>query len=277
MDVGYYRRIYGNFTVIDNPETVAADYTQYAVTVPTDSRLPTSGQQLTSVEVNPVLRNGNAFNTVTNYVTFTDNFARRTEHFNGVDVALNWRGAGSFTTSGGVAIGRTSQDTCDLQAALPEIATVPVGGGVTPLELCNTAANWAPNYKMIAVYEIPWQAIRVSSSFLSLPGPSVLANVIYSVADVTAALGRAPSGGGSRAINVIDTGTRLGDRRNQLDLRFSRIFRFGGATLDANFDVYNVTNTDAVLGQSATYGTTWLQPTTVLQPRIFKFGVRYDF
>jgi hypothetical protein len=130
---------------------------------------------------------------------------------------------------------------------------------------------------MIAVYTIPWQDIRLSSSFLSLPGPSVQAGVIYSVADVTAALGRAPSGGGSRTITVIDSGTLLGDRRNQLDLRFSKIFQFAGATLDANFDVYNVTNTDAVLGQSATYGTTWLQPTTVLQPRIFKFGVRYDF
>jgi hypothetical protein len=114
---------------------------------------------------------------------------------------------------------------------------------------------------MIAVYEIPWQAIRVSSSFLSLPGPSVQANVIYSVADVMAALVRAPSGGGSRTIGVIDSDTLLGDRRNQVDLRFSKIFRVGGATLDANFDIDNVTNTDAVLGQSATYGTTWLQPT----------------
>ena len=245
--------------------------------VPADSRLPTSGQQLTSVEVNPVLRNGRAFNTVTNYVTFTDNFAKRTEHFNGVDVALNWRGAGSFTTSGGVSIGRTSNNTCDLQKELPETATVLVGGGATPIEMCDTTASWAPNYKMIAVYTIPWQDIRLSSSFLSLPGPNVQAGVIYSVADVTAALGRAPSGGGSRTINVIDGGTLLGDRRNQLDLRFSKIFQFAGATLDANFDVYNITNTDAVLGQSATYGTTWLQPTTVLQPRIFKFGVRYDF
>ena len=79
------------------------------------------------------------------------------------------------------------------------------------------------------------------------------AGVIYSVADATAALGRAPSGGGSRTINVIDSGTLLGDRRNQLDLRFSKIFRFAGATLDANFDIYNITNTDAVLGQSCYY------------------------
>ena len=277
LDVGYFRRIYGNFTVTDSPETVAADYRQFAVTVPTDERLPTSGQQVTSVDINPVLQNGKAFNTVTNYITFTDNFAKRTEHFNGADIAVNWRGTGDLTASGGVALGRTSSDTCALQEALPELALVQTGGAMTPIEMCHTTAAWAPNYKMIAVYTIPWQDIRLSSSFLSLPGPSVLANVIYSTDQVTAALGRPPSGGGSRTVGVIDSGTVLGDRRNQLDLRFSKIFRFGGATLDANFDIYNVTNTDAVLGQSATYGTTWLQPTTVLQPRIFKFGVRFDF
>jgi hypothetical protein len=277
VDVGYYRRIYGNFTVTDNPETVAADYTQYQVTVPTDSRLPRSGERLTVVDVNPVLRNGRAFNTVTNYETAAEHFGTRTEHFNGVDAALNWRAGESFRLHGGVSIGRTSTNTCDLQQTLPEVSTVPVGGGIVPVEMCDNTTNWAPNYKMDGVYNLPWQDIRVSASVLSLPGPGMQANVIYSVADVTAALGRAPSGGGTRTISVIDDTTRLGDRRNQVDLRFSRIFRFAGTTLDANFDIYNVTNTDAVLGQSATYGTTWLQPTTVLQPRIFKFGVRYDF
>jgi len=72
----HHRRIFGNHTMTDNPETEAADYTRYAVTVRTDSRLPTSGQPLTSVEINPVLRNDRAFNTVTNYVTLADNFAK---------------------------------------------------------------------------------------------------------------------------------------------------------------------------------------------------------
>jgi len=85
--------------------------------------------------------------------------------------------------------------------------------------MCDTTASWAPNYKMNAVYSIPWQNIRVNGSLLSLPGQNAQANVIYSAAQVTAALGRAPSGGGSRTIGVIDDGTLLGDRRNQLGLR----------------------------------------------------------
>ena len=42
--VGYFRTSYGNFTVTDNLNIAPTDYDQYCVTVPTDSRLPTSGQ-----------------------------------------------------------------------------------------------------------------------------------------------------------------------------------------------------------------------------------------
>ena len=68
----------------------------------------------------------------------------------------------------------------------------------------------------------------------------------------------------------------------QLDLRFSKIFKFGSrSTLDANFDIYNAFGSDAVLAESATYsgtnGGAWLLPTSVIQGRIIKFGVRLDF
>lgn len=50
---------------------------------------------------------------------------------------------------------------------------------------------------------------------------------------------------------------------------------------DANFDIYNAFNSDAVLTEQTAYsganGGAWLLPTTVLQGRIIKFGVRWDF
>jgi hypothetical protein len=65
-------------------------------------------------------------------------------------------------------------------------------------------------------------------------------------------------------------------------MRFSKIFKFGAkSTLDANFDLYNAFNSDAVLLENATYsganGGAWLLPTSVIQGRIVKFGVRLDF
>ena len=76
-------------------------------------------------------------------------------------------------------------------------------------------------------------------------------------------------------------GTAFGDRLNQLDMRLSKIIHIGRSQLDANFDMYNAFNSDAVLAEQAAYsgtnGGAWLLPTSVLQGRIIKFGVRWDF
>jgi hypothetical protein len=156
--------------------------------------------------------------------------------------------------------------------------------------MCHFESGWAPQYKFLASYTLPWQNIRISGNMQSLPGPVRQAAVTYSAAQITAALGRPGTGigGAGKAGLVIEPynatgffGTDFGDRLNQLDIRFSKIFKFGKTTLDTNFDIYNAFNSDAVLTESATYtGTTggaWLLPTSVIQARIIKFGVRWDF
>jgi hypothetical protein len=64
-------------------------------------------------------------------------------------------------------------------------------------------------------------------------------------------------------------------------MRLSKIIHIGRSQLDANFDMYNAFNSDAVLAEQAAYsgtnGGAWLLPTSVLQGRIIKFGVRWDF
>ena len=54
------------------------------------------------------------------------------------------------------------------------------------------------------------------------------------------------------AVWVLETNTIFGDRLNQLDLRFSKIFRIARGTVDANFDIYNAINSGLVnLGLTA--------------------------
>ena len=55
MTVGYYRTWYGNKTVTDNTLVTPADYTQYCVTAPTDSRLPAAAATRSAVlyDLNP--------------------------------------------------------------------------------------------------------------------------------------------------------------------------------------------------------------------------------
>ena len=43
------------------------------------------------------------------------------------------------------------------------------------------------------------------------------------------------------------------------------------------FDIYNLTNSGAVIGSIAGYGAAWLRPTEILTARLLKFGVQVDW
>jgi hypothetical protein len=159
---------------------------------------------------------------------------------------------------------------------------------LSPLQDCHFVSGWAPVYKALASYTIPWQDIRLSGNFQSLAGPVRQASALYTQAQITGALGRPATVPGNKNALVIEPfnavgffGTTYGDRLNQLDFRLSKIFRFGRSTIDANFDLYNAFNSDAALTENATYsgtnGGAWLLPTSVIQGRIIKFGMRWDF
>ena len=74
------------------------------------------------------------------------------------------------------------------------------------------------------------------------------------------------------------TAARLYDERiNQLDLRLSRIFRFGQLRLQGLAELYNVLNIRPAQGITTTYGPAWLLPSAILGGRVFKFGVQIDY
>jgi hypothetical protein len=82
---------------------------------------------------------------------------------------------------------------------------------------------------------------------------------------------------GVAIVNLIEPGTSYGDRLNQLDLRFTKIFTVGNGKLDASVDLYNALNSDAIITQQNVFGAAWTRPLSVIQPRFVKFSARWDF
>jgi hypothetical protein len=68
------------------------------------------------------------------------------------------------------------------------------------------------------------------------------------------------------------------DRITQLDLRLTKVFRFGGARVQGMADVYNIFNAAAATGVSTRYaGPFWLFPYQIMGGRLFKFGATFDW
>jgi hypothetical protein len=82
-------------------------------------------------------------------------------------------------------------------------------------------------------------------------------------------------------VNLVPPGTMYGDRLNQLDLRFSKLLKYGRSRTSVNLDLYNAFNVDTVLAENTTYtnatATGWRVPTTLVTARFAKISVQLDF
>ena len=67
------------------------------------------------------------------------------------------------------------------------------------------------------------------------------------------------------------------DRVNTLSVALAKAFSIGSYRLKGRVDVYNVFNDSTVLDANANFGSSWLQPTTIIGGRLLKFQVEVDF
>ncbi len=273
LDVGYFRRWYGNFGVTDNLNLAPSDFDAFSVTAPADSRLPGGGNYVVSgfYDLNPA----KAAVPQNNYFTLASNYGKQIQHWNGADVTLNARLRRGFVVQGGISAGRQETDNCDVIRSVPEAA-------VLTAPYCRQEENVLTDVKLIGTYDVPRIGVALSALFYSRPGPPVAANRVFSSADVASSLGRPLAANApSVTVNMVQPGTQYGDRRNQLDLRTTKNFRLHSIRTGISFEIYNVFNTNAVLTQNAVYrdGTPsgWLIPTSIAPPRLAKVSLQLDF
>jgi hypothetical protein len=274
LEVGYFRRWYGNFTVTDNTLTAPADYTEFSINAPVDPRLPGGGGYAVGGLYN---LNPNKVGQVNNLFTMASNYGDYKENWHGVDVNLNLRLARGAIVQGGVSTGRTSLDVCDLRAALPELTVAaPFVVGPTSPD-CAINGAFQTQVKFLGTYLVPKVDVSLAATFRSVPGPNIVANYIASNAVIQPSLGRPLSGGAVNAtVNLVEPGTMFGEQTNLLDLRISKIVRFGRYRSALNLDLANLFNSSGVTTINNNYGA-WLAPTGIHQARLAKISVNFDF
>jgi hypothetical protein len=143
-------------------------------------------------------------------------------------------------------------------------------------------ADFLTQVKLLGTYLVPRVDINVAATFQSTPGIQIAANRVYSGtgSDVIWAPGtpgtpRAFSAG-TATINLLNPGELYGDRINQFDLRFGKVFRFGPRRASVNLDIYNLFNASPVMQENFNY-LSWRTPQRIMDARLFKISGQLDF
>jgi hypothetical protein len=265
VNVEYFRRWYGNFVVTDNLAVSPSDFDLFGITAPADARLPGGGDYLVSglYDLNP----GKFGVAANNYTTLASNYGSQREHWNGVDITVNMRPTRGFSVQGGLSTGKTSTDNCDVVTKVDN---------PSPL-YCQTETPFLTRETLRATYMIPHLDVLVAATYQGRTGPNILANYIAPNAQVVPALGRSLSGSAPNVtVNIVPPGTLFGERLNQVDFRFGKVFNVQRLRASVNLDLYNALNSNAVLQINNSFAV-WQSPTTVLQPRFAKASVQLDF
>ena len=267
LDVTYFRNWDGNFLARDNTFVTPADYDEFCVTIPQDSRLPRSGEELCGLyDIDPAL-----FGLRRTEVTQMSNFGEQTRVYNGVEIGVNARfGQGGFV-QGGVSVGRNTTDDCNAIVDEPAPETA----------YCHVEPPWSADtqVKFSGAYPLPWAGIVPSFVYRSLGGGAVGANLRYTNAQVAPSLGRNLARGSRGTVNVpiVEPQTLFLDRVHQFDIRVSKLFDVGGGRIRAMLDIYNLLGARTIRSVSSTFGSSWQRPTRAMPGRLFKFGGTFEF
>jgi len=293
---GWFRREFGNQTItVDNRFSQAkGSFDSFCVNAPANPNLLTpSGYQVCGMyDLKPAIAANPG--TPSSTLTFSDKVAPGGESnvYTGFDFNLTARPRPGFFLNVGVAASKRIFDQCALVDY--GVLSLLTGATTTMSEVypdgsraCHQNLPYRPDLKLSGSYRLPYD-VQFSGTFQFTRGvqtggaaPSVLATWATGVANTT--LGRPyANAAATRTVNLLPVGENYGFYNlKQLDLRASKVVKFGQFRTRFDFDAYNVFNNNWPFTISSTFSNTatsnWLRPTNVLQSRFFKLGVNFDF
>lgn len=172
------------------------------------------------------------FTVTDNLAIYSDRYRDQYQTFNAIDMSFNARPRNGITVQGGFSGGYATSDNCAVREKVPEIALL------NPF--CHVETSFMPQYKGLGGYIVPKVDVQISATFTSKPGINVsgfgtpqqggafAANYTIANAAVAPIIGRPLAGSAANiTVNILEPYATLGDRVNELDLRFQKILRFG--------------------------------------------------
>jgi hypothetical protein len=188
--------------------------------------------------------------------------------FHTIEVAANKRQSNRWSLGGSYSM-RWNRDQSNAYFS-QNIRTVDTVS--TPNDLINTV-NGRLNFtlytfKVNGTYEAPW-AIRVTPAWRFQSGQPFARTFLAGTANGI--------NYGSQRILAEPFGTQRQDNISVLDVRVEKVFTIARTKVSGFFDIYNLGNSDASQNITWNSGSAYLLPTTVIGPRIMRFGVKYDW
>jgi hypothetical protein len=284
-EVGYSRRWFHGVQVTDNLNRQPGDYVSYTLTAPTDSRLPDGGGYPITVWV-PT--NAAAAIPAQSLIRPQTDFGEEQDnHYDGVDLAVNARLRQGLTLQIGSTTGRAIVDSC-ATGGVSQANTNQAQVDSPDLRNCRNANPFQSTIRGLATYTVPKIDVLISATLRSQPVQSRSANWNVPNSVISGLLGFLPTGStaaGTTTVALDDTEHRIWDesRRNQIDMRFAKILRFGRTRADVGIDLTNLLNSNYATAWDNTYqfgapnGGTWNNPTTVFAPRFVRLNLTFNF
>jgi hypothetical protein len=324
VSIGYYRTWFGNLTVAQNTAIPPTGYDQYCVTPPASTAYPGVGgtQMCNLYDPQPQYQGLASY-----LVQKASNFGKESDVYTGFDAIVNARFHG-LILQGGMTAGHEVTNYCvqvnspqDLvwysnpspsatTTSILEFAnnnatnTSSVQGNITALVNdavpCRINPPWYQNlqFKMIAVYTLPWWKIKLSANEQNLPSIPLQGTYSYrcSTAATCASAGvqflpnsnghTTFTGNPTNKVEVLTPQTVFPfGRDNQLDFRLAKDIHITERwKIEPTADFYNVLNANPILTIGTGYNTSapgtpgaWRNVTSLLPGRLIKFGLHLDF
>jgi Carboxypeptidase regulatory-like domain len=293
LEASYTRRNFFNFLVTDDlNRSASAGWDSFALTAPTDSRLPNGGGY-------PItLYTPKASVTPKPYLTWeTDYGPARLSMWHGVDLTVNARLRGGLTGSFGTSTGRSIVDTCGTASNYNQFSAVTNSDLGPDPRGCHNEDPFQTTIRGLGTYIIPKADVLVSITVRSQPPVTLGATAGTSAAWIVpnslilASYGKLPIGAlgtGTTTVQITDNVNRVyvDNRRTQVDMRFAKVLKFGRTRSDIGIDLNNLFNTNYPTGYNANYtfsvlnsaqGGTWGQPTSIYAPRFVRINYTLNF